>query len=473
MNRIIFPHLLAITMVSVLIVNFTSCGKSDPDSAPPTDNVSKGSDSQNTGSNNSGESQEAGNNSENPENPQNPQNESIDASLIPGCWRYTYNQDYDNMVLGQDGTYTSENRYNGYSSSWSGSWELDAQNKMLILTYDYYGPMRKERKIDRLTSDVLELDEEIYVRVDDENPITPPDPKEAYAVMDRNSKTVTFYYDEKKSSRTGSIYTIKEEYTSRPEWYYMNKVIIDPSFTNYRPVSTAYWFCRDSENDSPFSISGIEYLNTSNVTNMQRMFHGCCSLKTIDLSHFNTTKVVNMSGMFNWCTSLEAIDLSHFNTRNVTDMSFMFSYCKSITNLDLSSFNTSNVTNMLSMFLSCLALTNLDVSSFNTRYVTNMVNMFHSCKSLTTLDLSSFDTSSVNDIYYMFGYCVNLKTIYASNNWDTSSLSRKIPETTGRMFIDCTNLEGGRGTKWSEERKGYTYARIDGGTDAPGYFTEK
>jgi len=39
------------------------------------------------------------------------------------------------------------------------------------------------------------------------------------------------------------------------------------------------------------------------------------------------------------------------------------------------------------------------------------------------------------------------------------------------MFKECKNLSGGEGTSYSETDK--AYARIDGGTANPGYFSEK
>jgi hypothetical protein len=39
------------------------------------------------------------------------------------------------------------------------------------------------------------------------------------------------------------------------------------------------------------------------------------------------------------------------------------------------------------------------------------------------------------------------------------------------MFLDCTSLVGGAGTTYDANHVDVNYARIDGGTDAPGYFT--
>ena len=90
--------------------------------------------------------------------------------------------------------------------------------------------------------------------------------------------------------------------------------------------------------------------NTSNVTNMDRMFQSCKSLTNLDLSSFNTSKVTYMGGMLSYCSSLTSLNLSSFNTSNVINMQYTFSNSSSLTSIDLSSFNTSNVTNMNLMF---------------------------------------------------------------------------------------------------------------------------
>ena len=49
------------------------------------------------------------------------------------------------------------------------------------------------------------------------------------------------------------------------DYPYVTKAVIDPSFANYRPTSTNGWFY-----DMPYlkSITGIQYLNTIEVTDM-------------------------------------------------------------------------------------------------------------------------------------------------------------------------------------------------------------
>ena len=151
--------------------------------------------------------------------------------------------------------------------------------------------------------------------------------------------------------------------------------------------------------------------NTSNVTDMSRMFLGCEKLTSLNLSSFNTENVTDMSRMFLGCYSLTSLDLSSFNTENVTDMCAMFAGCINLTSLDLSHFNTSNVIDMSDMYYNCNRLRSLNLSSFNTSNVTDMGWMFDGCSSLMSLDLSSFNISNVTDMRGMFGGCRKMTSI--------------------------------------------------------------
>ena len=209
-------------------------------------------------------------------------------------------------------------------------------------------------------------------------------------------------------------------------------------------------------------------LDTSNITNMSSMFQGSSSLTSIKLSNFDTSNVKSMYRMFRDCTNLANLDLSNFDTSKVTDMYEFFHNCKKITSIDLSSFNTSNVIRMYRMFGYCENLKILDLNSFDTSSVTGMNNMFIGCTSLTSLDLSSFDTRSVTTMSHMFYYCSKLKTIYVSDLWSTSNVT-----SSNKMFDLCKSLEGGFGTTYNSSYTDATYARVDEGTDNPGYLTLK
>ena len=212
------------------------------------------------------------------------------------------------------------------------------------------------------------------------------------------------------------------------------------------------------------SILNLEAFDTSSVTDMGWMFYfsGATSL---NLSNFDTSKVTNMGDMF-YESKATTLDLSGFDTSNVKNMGDMFFVSNATEIKGLNKFNTSNVTDMSGMFVGSKATT-LDLSSFDTSNVTDMSSMFSNSKA-TTLDLSNFDTSNVTDMISMFYNCLNLKTIYVSDKFNTSNVSHDY-----NMFYRATNLVGGAGTTYNSSKVDKTYARIDGGTSNPGYFTLK
>ena len=267
--------------------------------------------------------------------------------------------------------------------------------------------------------------------------------KEAYVVKSDDGTTLTFYYDTQKVARTGTKWGINETQTEDGETYRawagtrttknttITQAVIDPSFKDFRPKTTAHWFY---SLEALTQITGIENLNTGEVTNMNNMFGFCAALTQLDVSKFDTKNVTNMCAMFNACYALTQLDLSNFDTRNVTNMSGMFWGCTALTQLDVSKFDTKNVTKMQRMFAGCIALTQLDVSKFDTQNVINMSGMFDDCKALTQLDVSNFDTKNVTDMSGMFRDCAALTQL------DLSKFDTKNVTDMSHMFEGCTSL---------------------------------
>ena len=235
--------------------------------------------------------------------------------------------------------------------------------------------------------------------------------REAYVAQSADKTTLTFYYDDQRATRTGTTWGIeetkKEGDNTFPAWagtWYVDdstttRVVFDASFRDFRPTSTAWWFCHYR---ALKQIEGLEYLNTSEVKDMCGMFCGCSALTSLDLKNFNTKNVTDMSSMFCDCVALKSIDLKNFNTQNVTDMGGMFLDCPALTSLDLKNFNTQNVTKMDRMFFGCAALKSIDLKNFNTQNVTDMSSMFYDCVALTSIDLKNFNTQNVTDMSWMF-----------------------------------------------------------------------
>ena len=297
-------------------------------------------------------------------------------------------------------------------------------------------------------------------------PAMPNSPR-PYAVFDEGE--VTLYYDQEIDNRQGTVIPHVKS-CSDIQWRVeveITECVIDKSYYTINRRSLAGFFsCRNCT--ALKSIKGIENLNTDNVTDMSYMFSGCSSLTSLDLSNFKTDNVTDMGGMLSGCSGLTSLDLSGFKTDNVTDMSYIFNGCSGLTSLDLSNFKTDNVTNMECMFELCSGLTSLDLSNFKTDNVTDMGGMFYGCSSLTSLDLSNFKTDNVTNLLDMFLGCSGLTTIYAGDGWSTANV-----RSGEYLFLDCTSLVGGAGTKYDASHTDHTYARIDGGSDNPGYFTAK
>ena len=154
----------------------------------------------------------------------------------------------------------------------------------------------------------------------------------------------------------------------------------------------------------------VSSLNTSNVTEMNRMFSSCKSLQFLDLSTFDTSNVTGMAGMFAFDSSLKSLDVSHFDTSKVTRMGGMFRECDKLQSLDLSHFDTSNVTEMDYMFAFDY-FQSLDLSHFDTSNVTDMSCMFTFNRSLQVLNISGWDLTNVTNTTDMFHYSFALKTI--------------------------------------------------------------
>lgn len=236
--------------------------------------------------------------------------------------------------------------------------------------------------------------------------------------------------------------------------------------------------------------------NTSNVTNMGRMFYKNSTPK-LDLSNFDTRNVIYMNAMFMEAWGIEELNLSsfdtsnvwfmgnmfknthklknldvhHFNTQKVKHMQYMF-YGSGATSLDLSHFDTSKVEDMSKMFAEMANITELDLSNFNTSNVKDMSRMFDRTAELRTLDLSNFNTSKVTDFSKMFAseYINKLERIYVKQDFDTSAGTDFTNIFTGR-----TTLRGGNGSHLPDPSTAdKTWLRIDDPANGhPGYFTRK
>lgn len=191
------------------------------------------------------------------------------------------------------------------------------------------------------------------------------------------------------------------------------------------------WYGQPNSNNLYDIYIGSES-GTTKLAIGRYLFSNMTNLTSVDLSNVDTTSVSNMNRMFYGCSKLAELDLNNFNTENVTNMSYMFCNCTSLTTLDLSSFNTPKLLNTVSMFAGCSSLTSLNISNFDTEKVTDMQEMFYACNKLTTLDLSSFITTSLTNSINMFSGCsllttLNISKLVTTNISEYTTMFNRVP----------------------------------------------
>ena len=209
---------------------------------------------------------------------------------------------------------------------------------------------------------------------------TTPEPEKAPYALWCRSNTTLYFIGSDVTLEVGSTYDnqtitslwkgndIVAQSTDNPAWESILRnvthVVFEESFKEIKPKNLSHWFYSA---EILSSIYGLEYLNTSEVT--------------------------DMGSMFSYCYNLTSLDVSHFDTQNVTDMSYMFSGCGGLTSLDVSHFDTQNVTNMYCMFGGCIKLTTIYCN--DTWSCQNSGLMFGSCGNLVgTIAFDEYKTDA-------------------------------------------------------------------------------
>ena len=320
------------------------------------------------------------------------------------------------------------------------------------------------------------------------------------AVYDTNggANTLTFYYDAVDHSGNGitvyqdgtANYLFDNAQSEGAKWGYndvrvnVSKVEIDESVKKYEDLtSTAYMF-KNMVNAT--GISGAEYLDVANVTDMSNMFerYGFSStdLNAVpNVSGWNTGNVKNMANMFNQygnnSTSLTVVpDVSGWNTGNVKNMANMFyRYGNTSASFNavpnVSEWKTDSLTDMNKMFYqygyNSTSLTVVpDVSGWKTGNVTNMDDLFncygYKSTSLTVVpDVSKWNTGNVKNMgnmFYGYGYnSTSLTVVPDVSGWNTDKVTNMtglfrsygykstsltvVPDVSGWKTGNVTNMD--------------------------------
>lgn len=245
---------------------------------------------------------------------------------------------------------------------------------------------------------------------------------------------LTFHYDSQKKQCTSTAYSLNTGNT-KPSWSEnaanITKVVFDEAFSKARPTTCANWF----QNMKVLTdIEGIEYLNTSQSTNMVSMFEQCNKITNLDLRTFDTSNVKNMQSLFSYTYSLQSLDVSNWNTEKVTGMSYLF-FGSGLKSVDLSSWRAMNLGDWQAYIFQSSKLE--EIKMFTIGGLQYMASFFGSCP-IERVDESLIGTIDTSNVYYMgVIFAWNSKIKYADLScWDTSRLT-----SIDRCFYYCTNIE--------------------------------
>ena len=156
------------------------------------------------------------------------------------------------------------------------------------------------------------------------------------------------------------------------------------------------------------------------------------NITSIPISDNNANFDFTMGGSDGYLIQyLTKIDLSEWDTSNITDMSRLFYNCSSLTSLDLSKFDTKNVIEMNDMFFDCSKLSNL---TLGTDWASN--------SELSSFDLSSCPLTheSALDVINKLATRSNSPVIKFSNKVGLYQSEIDVATNKGWSVSGCTVL---------------------------------
>ena len=182
--------------------------------------------------------------------------------------------------------------------------------------------------------------------------------------------------------------------------------------------------------------------NTSNVTTMEQMFRGNVDLVTLEVANWDVSKVTSFAAMFGSFNQnagdmdLQSLDLRNWRPISVTTTRHMFYGCGQLKTMDMTGWNTPKIEDMSHMFADCYKLEQVVFTGWNTPALVNMDAIFNNCEVMKSVDLSMFDTSNVLYFSQLFEACYALEEVIGLENWNTAK-----GDNFSEMFSGCGKLK--------------------------------
>ena len=164
------------------------------------------------------------------------------------------------------------------------------------------------------------------------------------------SNEITIRYKINKRHKFKIIYDLSENWNIQ-DFKNKNKEFLEiklKAIDTIENISCMFYKC-----ESLYSLTGLENLDISYVTDIHSLFNGCKSLSVCSgIEKWDTSKITSFYAIFAGCSSLANLpDISNWNTENVLSMENMFTNCSSLKNLpEISKWNINNVKSKKNMF---------------------------------------------------------------------------------------------------------------------------
>lgn len=268
--------------------------------------------------------------------------------------------------------------------------------------------------------------------------------KEAYGVF--NNGTLTLYYDDARSSRSGTVYSVPNGECSSIHYLftepYLNvsgghpwhekakettKIVFDTSFQQYEPTSTFCWFAGFFNVQE---IVGIGNLNTSHITNMEYMFAGCDNLTNLDLSGFIITEGIESSRLCYACNGLTSLQLGNSIEFMENDA---FRYCTSLESVTIPK-SVKNIGE--GAFMGCYSLSSVKVEEGNTYFDTR-----NDCNALINSSTNKLIIGTRNTTVPSSVTSIGVGAFMGIESIESINLPNSIASIGDRAFRNCKGLK--------------------------------
>lgn len=137
----------------------------------------------------------------------------------------------------------------------------------------------------------------------------------------------------------------------------------------------------------------VEIKTTKDEIKLDNMFKST-NVKTIKMSSEKEVKINSMIGSFANCSLLEKFEISGFDTSDVTNMSRLFFNDTRLTEVDIVKMKTNKLKNIDFMF-AYTNISEIDLSNFNIELLANSTGVFKNCTA--TIKLKKEYESKVNE----------------------------------------------------------------------------